>query len=65
MKTLLNRLIILTLLISGVSSCIAKKTEAEIKGEKRNAEAKEFLDNWEPYIPEMAKGKVDSVFVSA
>jgi len=58
MKTLLNRLIILTLLISGVSSCIAKKTEAEIKGEKRNAEAKEFLDNWEPYIPEMAKGKV-------
>ena len=68
MKNLLNQLLtpdtrhlnllILVLLMSSVSICNAEKTEAEIKGDKRNAEAKEFLDNWKPYIPEMAIGKV-------
>ncbi len=68
MKNLLNRLLtpdtrhlnslLLALLIISVSVCNAGKTEAEIKQDEKNAEAKEFLDNWKPYIPEMAKGKV-------
>ena len=51
-------LLLSALLIFSVTICNAEKSEAEIKQDKRNAEAKEFLDNWEPYIPEMAKGKV-------
>jgi len=53
-----RQLLILVLLIFSVSICIAGKTKAEIEGEKRNAEAKEIFENWQPYIPEVAKGKV-------
>ena len=58
MKNLLNRLLILAMLISSISICNADKSAAEIKQDARNAEAKEFLDNWKPYIPEMKNGKV-------
>ncbi len=58
MKNSINQLMILVLLISSISICNADKSEAEKNQDARNAEAKEFLDNWKPYIPEMAKGKV-------